>query len=100
MPDEDAPEDPESTRYWANVRLAVKEKDSTKQQLETRIAVEATPSMADALMACPAGSGATSSGATAAEVARAGRNAEAALQVFQGLKSAMGGVGSSSAVYV
>ena len=99
VPDEDAPDDPHSVRYWATVKQKVTESDTSKQQLESRIAVTGSPEMANALMAPVMGTSLSSS-ATPAEVARAGRDAEAALMVFQGLKASNNGAGGSSALYV
>ena len=93
MPDDDAPDCPESTRYWANVRISHKETDKSTSELSSRINIGASPSMADALLASPSGS--LGSMASKAEVASAGRNAEAALAVFQGLKNS--GAASNSA---
>ena len=88
VPDEDAPDDPESTRYWCFLKKTHKTRERTSQELTTRINVAPDAGMAEALLASPSGS--LGSAASAAEVASAGRKAEAALAVYHDIKSTAG----------
>ena len=89
MPDEDAPEDPESTRYWCFIKKTHTTKDKTSQELTTRINVGADPGLADAMLTSPCGS--LGSRASAAEIAQAGRRAQDGLAVYHDLKSSGAG---------
>ena len=51
VPDEDCPDDPESTRYWTKTRMVQSETDLTKQRLESTTRFQATPELAVALLA-------------------------------------------------
>ena len=49
VPDEDCPDDPESTRYWTKTKMVQKEVDRTKQSLQSTTGFKATPELACAM---------------------------------------------------
>ncbi|CAE6956390.1 ZAN [Symbiodinium sp. CCMP2592] len=49
VPDEDCPDDPESTRYWTKTKMVQTESDTTKQSLQTKTSFQATPEVANAM---------------------------------------------------
>ena len=50
VPDEDCPDDPESTRYWTKTKMVHSETDTKTQSLRSTIGFQATPEMADAML--------------------------------------------------
>ena len=80
-PDEDAPSDPASVRYWTRVAGTMSERDRTVQSLETSMSVEAdaSGSLADAMMG--------GDDEPSRETALAGRGTEEALELLSGLSN-------------
>ena len=82
VPDEDAPDDPESTKYWTTTTVTSTATDAVKQQLEVDARVEASSDMASDLLSSTAPS--FGSTATPAEVAAgyAGHSTDTALALL------------------
>ena len=91
VPDEDAPDDPESTKYWTTTTVTSTATDAVKQKLELDARVEASPDMASDLLSSVAPSFASTATRAEVDAGYAAHNADTALAVLADLRK--GGAG-------
>ena len=86
VPDEDAPNDPESTKYWTTTTVSSTATDAVKQKLQVDTKVEASADMASDLLSSTAPSFAST--ATPSEVAAgySAHNADTALALLADIR--------------